>query len=589
MKGRVFSKVGLVVVFAASMWQPAKPAQALVPAPPVNQNIGIFETRFDQRTEAECRGCHVNVSNNELPPDGIPVDTTYLPDRHHLLVGTLVNKYSAAPNAPRTVAPPKVNEGTRFECLTCHDMEYDALTYSWKVVLVRDCMQCHKPLPNGSDHHNWSPHHTTDLAWADLDGDGVQDTNAAGEPVTYCSACHGSLVDDMGDGHTKPTYSPSLVTPQPSRKDSNYDGIPDGWVDANGDGVVQSNEVAVVQGNCNFCHDEGTHTDGREVIYNMLSHHGAGFYAGVGECTWCHIMVEKTDPANGSTWFSPDSTDPLRIRSCENCHGISSLHNIQVDSDNPENPGIIRPGEENPYYGHIGNNADCQGCHGFQTVAAAAAPGSGALVPYIYDFDKHSVPAGQATPVTLRGAAFTNDVTGGPAAITVASELKLQAPDGTVHSLVPSSVTESNMVVTIPATLAPGNYAMQAIKGPKVSNRTVLAVLPALGIDSATGNADGSVTLTGSGFSGYVGADNSGTNLTVSTMTTNKKGKTSSETSSCEVISWADTVIKANCPISCGLFTVNNVFGQTEQFEVPCPTPDPGGKPPKGGGKGRNK
>ena len=61
--------------------------------PPVNQDLGRFDTRFNNLTEPECRFCH-----NQNPPDGIPVDPTYLPDRHHLLVGTDISSPSVVPN-----------------------------------------------------------------------------------------------------------------------------------------------------------------------------------------------------------------------------------------------------------------------------------------------------------------------------------------------------------------------------------------------------------------------------------------------------------------------------------------------------------
>ena len=72
------------------------------------------------------------------------------------------------------------------------------------------------------------------------------------------------------------------------------------------------------------------------------------------------------------------------IRWCENCHGPESLHNIQVDSDNLANIGTILVGGENAGWGHIGNDDDCWGCHGF---IGAAESGSGPLTPYILGAD----------------------------------------------------------------------------------------------------------------------------------------------------------------------------------------------------------
>jgi hypothetical protein len=46
-------------------------AGALVPPPPANQLLGIYDTTVNNFNETICRGCH----------------TSGLPDRHHILTG----------------------------------------------------------------------------------------------------------------------------------------------------------------------------------------------------------------------------------------------------------------------------------------------------------------------------------------------------------------------------------------------------------------------------------------------------------------------------------------------------------------------
>ncbi|MCK5505142.1 MAG: hypothetical protein KAJ10_08265, partial [Thermodesulfovibrionia bacterium] len=70
--------LALSVTLAMIVW-------AAIPPPSVDQDVGIEDTMFNNLVEADCRDCH-----GPNPPPGIPTDTTYLPDRHHLNVGTAV-------------------------------------------------------------------------------------------------------------------------------------------------------------------------------------------------------------------------------------------------------------------------------------------------------------------------------------------------------------------------------------------------------------------------------------------------------------------------------------------------------------------
>jgi hypothetical protein len=147
----------------------------------------------------------------------------------------------------------------------------------------------------------------------------------------------------MDDGHVIPTYEPSLVTPWPSGKD-----------------VAGPNG----EGNCVFCHFAGVYDSSNgfiPILDNASNHHNTGLHDKKGtKCGWCHDVFSRRPESITISAYS--------IRTCEGCHGLESLHNIQVDSDGD---GVITPGAELPGFGHIGSNDDCNGCHGFSAATAA--------------------------------------------------------------------------------------------------------------------------------------------------------------------------------------------------------------------------
>jgi hypothetical protein len=169
-----------------------------------------------------------------------------------------------------------------------------------------------------------------------------------GDPtVGDCTPCHGSLVEEVGDGHKIPTYLPSLVTPKtPDIGDpASYTG---------GDGLPQNSRGSYA-GACDYCHDLGA-TAGIFVQTPSSTHRNSGLGS---ECHWCHDGLLSSEE---------------QIRGCEGCHSMNTLHNIQADSPNTASPGSIVVGGEDAGYGHIGNEADCWGCHGFDLESPSYLP-----------------------------------------------------------------------------------------------------------------------------------------------------------------------------------------------------------------------
>lgn len=495
-----------------------------VPAPPVNQDLGMFDGLIGDMQEADCRMCHdANV-----------------PNRHHLLndqpipPGSLVPYPDADRNGQRD---------TIYGCLNCHDVHFS---------VVRDCTSC----------HTTSPHHTTPAA-------------SGGD----CADCHGSLVNNMNDGHYIPDYAPSMITPSPS----GGEGLP-------------TNNRGNGSGACNYCHDD----DGQAapmILDNATLHHNAA-----SNCLWCHetnpmsFHTDREDDAmhapgkkrpftNGCTdchgadlrggvarscyschgreWEGNDSgsghspyfSTADDMRKCEGCHGPESLHNIQADSPNTANLGSIVVGAEFAGFGHVGRDvgpgdSDCWGCHGFSM--ASSAPFTGPLVPTLHNTSVSSLVSGKSTSVLLTGAAFSNSAAGQ----TYAPSVKLTSHSGDSLALTPDLVTDQGtLAVTVPASIPAGNYFVRVVKGDVESNPLKLMVVPNVAISSVQVNGT-LVTIAGSGFGGF--ASGSGTKVTAVAV----NGRTGRLVTIDGVIkSWSNGRIEANFRYAPKTLTVTSVFG----------------------------
>jgi hypothetical protein len=214
------------------------PSWADVPAPPVNQVIGLRDVLLENQTEATCRACH---------DSGVP-------DRHHLLYNEPIEEGDFVPY------PDTDGDGvpdTNINCMSCHGTTF---------TVERDCTVCHKAEESSPGRPVGTVHHSGEAA-------------SSGD----CVSCHGDIVDNFDDGHYIPEYEPSLVTPLASEGE----GEP---LNSRGHGA----------GACNYCHDADNEDPALAVIRdNHDLHHYAG-RAGEGglgaRCNWCHISTNPYDP-----------------------------------------------------------------------------------------------------------------------------------------------------------------------------------------------------------------------------------------------------------------------------------------------------
>ncbi len=480
-----------------------------VPPPPVNQNLGIPDSVFNNLERRNCWYCHApqrltDADRAELgwtftPPTVKPGIIT---DRHHARVkkGMIMGENTQAPfGVP----------GEKYQCFSCHKVVWDEDQMADVVVQnFVNCLNCHKQKEGQA-----SVHHLTEPAQA-----------------KNCKHCHGARINNPDDGHYIPTGRvPTQVTPRTS-----------GGKGPNGEGA------------CTFCHNAGVESvSGIDVKANSVNHHSTGI-GQVGimigdqpsqlDCTLCHDQA-------GSDWA---------IRRCENCHGISSIHNIQTDSNGD---GNITIGGEEPYWGHVGSSpTDCNGCHGGYLGASASVPNAGPIAPELTELSLNTVTAGTAQTITVTGTALVNSVQSTSGLRVLKSKIVITDADGIETELTPESITPTSIVVTLPPNLEEGSYYVRAVKGPAASNPLPLVVKPEVVIEWAEFWSGNTLTVEGRGFGLYMKAKDSGTNVSVNGA-------------ECTVTSWTDKLVIAECPEKCGQLVLNTVFGTaTDNMYGGCET-----------------
>ncbi len=320
-----------------------------------------------------------------------------------------------------------------FVCTDCHPV-----ISGGGIIIDRNCVVCH----NGSAFYGnqnliaGKPHHNTTQA-----------------QTRSCEFCHGSVIDNYNDGHYMPTYPASLVTPDTSFK-------------------VINQSTGKKWGGCEACHEPNASARPR-IVSNSDSHHNevVGVTTGL-ECTWCH----NTSAGN------------LNIRSCEQCHGVKSLHNIQYNYNNTK--GKLGRG-------HIGANWDCNGCHAWYVADADSIMGP--IIPNVNSVSTTKLFADRTTSLKINGNNFVDTVD----RVTYTSNVKIVDKSGTSIVLTPTFITTSQIVVTIPS-LKVGTYALYIVKdgdtlGDMASKEVPITVVSKVTISKAT-LSSGILTVIGTGF-----------------------------------------------------------------------------------------
>ncbi|MCZ7356869.1 MAG: IPT/TIG domain-containing protein [Candidatus Methanoperedens sp.] len=441
-------------------------AFAAIPAPPVNQNMGIYDTLLINYNETMCRVCHAS---------GVP-------DTHHNLVANhAINRYTSQP----------------FQCTDCHPVLPDGTG----ITMVRNCIQCHNNTFNGMNIRR--QHHETQAA-----------------TIGNCQACHGSLVDNINDGHYIATSPLSNLTPNATFKVINLTSGKK-W------------------GGCESCHGQDL-TATPFIASNNKTHHSLGNLSGFinqnnSKCELCH---DNHDGANG----------PSSIRICERCHSINAIHNIQWDIANTSSQSG---------FGHLGPN-DCQGCHAWY-VAGSLAPGSDLIVPTIDHLSTNQALLGETTNLTIHGENFVTTVNGITRSSIVALTKGVIKNGTTISNITinPTRINDHEIFVTIPP-LNKGLYAIYLIKdGNEESNKRPFVVGPEVIVNSAILKStliSKTVTINGSGFGTYDPAYNNWTYVTINNVTTFR---------SVQVTNWSETSINVTSPDARigDTATVNSIYG----------------------------
>jgi hypothetical protein len=465
---------------------------AAIPAPAVNQNLGIPDTNMVNQSVALCKGCHPGA-----------------PDIHHYMV-------SGGPGSGMV-------KTTTLGCMDCHPIVGGQLTISL------NCHDCHdgkawsvNPKINmtvirgspGRPHHNTTKNSASNAA--------IKAAYVAANRT--CVTCHGDgYLDNYNDGHYVPSYNASMITPMASYK---------------------VNDSGKLWGGCLACHDDGSETINGIVtpIYNSdTTHHTARFWIGY-QCNNCHVSsgfrAEPNPDYNPElsgaalrVWYNQSypsyqsmfgwdittrhfelrnnsillAGDTVNGTGCEKCHSVRDLHNIETAS-----PGLTLAqtlAAELPGYGHIGNSSDCNGCHqGWAGSTENPFPGPKAME--IESVTPGVLTANVATVVTIAGSNFVEapytasllvDGTAVPATVTETSITASVNLAAGAHSI----VVQKDVATTAPTTVmavAPGTVATATLTGTTLTvngaglgaGQTMVSILKADG----TRRASDSISVT---------------------------------------------------------------------------------------------
>ena len=415
----------------------------------VPQEIGIYDTIYQEQTEHDCRKCHGNSTA----------------DRHHGVPMVVTDHLCTLCHPTCTPGSPDCENGITIKrnCLTsgCH---------SWD-----DVQQGNK---------KW--HHNTDMSDSE-----------------NCIACHNpNIIDEITPFRDFQTYPPSVVTPTPfSCENCHWEQKP----------ATVTKKPNVPGHPSTYRHyDEwgnlvGFYEYNKDIKHNIDTHH-MDFWGNVAtECYKCHSI----DPDNQNV----DPYEPELIRYCEICHSVRTLHTIGPHVSNHDgwrpvgfhaggggtDPTTYAKWGPTPYTPQVnpGYTADmqCFGCHGDSVPPSQEDPFCNPAI------DNMSPIAGSCGMiVTLRGDCFGNEhITGRKLQLKLKSDPLAPWTDMPIHAW-----TDTMIEFEIPCwTLAPGNYSVRVKTENGNSNKTTFTIKDhptLLSINPTKGPCGQWITLNGNGF-----------------------------------------------------------------------------------------
>ena len=139
-------------------------ALAIVPPPPANQHLGIYDTVFGEFAEDECRACH----------------SSGVPDTHHMLVPKGYKCTDCHKLGPTGGIDTPIRD-----CLVCH---LASPHHNTDEALDRHCSYCHGSLVDDYDDGHYIPTYDTSLITPDTSYNWKNGTN--GMKGGGCEACH---------------------------------------------------------------------------------------------------------------------------------------------------------------------------------------------------------------------------------------------------------------------------------------------------------------------------------------------------------------------------------------------------------------
>ncbi|UCG80634.1 MAG: hypothetical protein JSV60_11925 [Desulfobacterales bacterium] len=421
-------------------WNRPNPLMDYVP-----QELAIYDTRYDNLGELDCRACHGDS----------------LADRHHYTEMVLRDRL----------------------CTPCHEIcDISQPDCDTGVVVIRDCTAsgCHSWDDVGQMDGSSVPpngwHHNTDLSASE-----------------NCVACHDrNVVAEITPFSGFQQYPPSVVTPTPFSCENCHWGRAVSDAQTGFDGTLATDHLAGHPSTFDHYNqwDQfiGYYEYNKDILHNLDTHHMGEKGNVWSECYKCHAN-DPNDP-------SYDPYEPELIRYCEICHDVTTLHTIYehvgpTGTDGGpavegwEAVGFHAPGVDgDPPTDYRGNGIDgfgasstkwfeanemCFGCHGDQVPAYV---GDSLAVPVL-----DSVSPAAACPtgiITLSGSNFGDIRTPGEDGVLLKGGL---LTTWTEVGVAYYSWTDDTIEIEILAwDLQPGNYNIKVFNETGASPKKTITV-----------------------------------------------------------------------------------------------------------------